>query len=315
MGKRVGVGVLGSGLLAEQYLTLLKNHPWFELRFHGNAEKIEAIDKAKRECRFIFSALSDAKAQIYEPLYAGAGIGVISNAGYHRSHPEVPLVIPEVNGDHLSLVLGKEGFIVTKPNCSIQSYLIPLAPLHKAFRVRKIHVTTLQAISGAGNVGLSSYQIQDNVIPYISGEEEKSQVEPLKIWGRISNGKIIPAKNISISAHCNRVPVLHGHMACVSVQFAEKPTLEQIVEAWRSFPGLSLPSAPRTPILYREEVERPQTRLDRDYEKGMGVTVGRLRPCPLLHYRFVGLSHNTIRGGAGGGILIAEMLIKKDDKG
>lgn len=303
--RRIGVGILGAtGHVGQQYLRLLQNHPWFEVRFLASSKNADDIESAKKSCSFVFSAMSNEGAKLYEERYAAAGLPVVSNASYHRMSPDVPIIIPEVNASHLSMIplQRSRGFIVTKPNCSLQSYMIPLAPLHERFEVEKIIVTTLQAISGAGYPGVASLDIVDNVIPYISGEEEKCEREPLKIWGNAG---------IEISAHCNRVPVLDGHLACVSVKFRKKPSEQEILALWQNFPGLDLPSAPKRPIIYREECDRPQTRLDRDAENGMAVTVGRLRRCPILDYRFVGLSHNTIRGAAGGGILIAELLHKE----
>ena len=232
------------------------------------------------------------------------------------------MLIPEINPDHTQIIRAqqkkrgwKKGFIVVKPNCSLQSYLTPLYALHKTYGVKQILLTTLQAISGAGHPGVASYDIVDNVVPYIKGEEEKTEREPLKILGSVGKDSIILASGITISAHCNRVPKIDGHLACVSVSFAKKPSLDDILSTWKKFRGvpqeLKLPYAPDQPIVYREEHDRPQPRLDRDTERGMAVVCGRLRPCPLLDYRFVGLSHNTIRGAAGGGILNAELLYKQ----
>ncbi len=319
MVEKIPVGILGGrGVLGEHYRMLLEEHPWFELIYCPTSDNLDKIEEASSTCQLIFSALPNEQAKLYEERYAAAGLGVISSSSYHRKNPDVPVIIPEINQDHLQILEEQQkkrgwtdGFIVCKPNCSIQSYLLPLTPLHKRFQVKKIMVTMMQAISGAGYSTLPSYTIQDNIIPYIADEEEKSEEEPLKIWGKIENEQIQPLSNLPISAHCNRVPVLNGHTACVSVEFARKPTEEEILEAWSSFEPLSLPSAPRRPIIYRKEIDRPQSRLDREAEKGMAVTVGRVRPCPVLDYRFVGLSHNAIRGGAGGGILIAEMIYAK----
>ncbi len=286
------VAILGqSGMIGQTYLSLLKEHPWFTL-----------CDDP-REAALIFSALPDHVAQEVETQLVQSGKVVISSAACHRLNPDVPLIIPEVNPHHLKQLAGKKGFLVAKPNCSIQSFLLPLTPLHQKFGVTKIHVTTLQSLSGAGKIGLSDPDYQDNVIPYIPLEEEKSEQEPAKIWD---------CPELVISAHCNRVPVTYGHHACISVAFERKPTEEEILESWKNFKQPhDLPSAPNLPVVYESDLSRPQTRLDRDYEKGMGVTCGRLRPCPLFDYRFVALSHNTIRGGAGGGLLIAELLYKE----
>lgn len=317
--RKIPVGILGaSGLLGQQYAALLTNHPWFELTFRTSSHKndlyysLDDIKIAKEKCRLLFSALPNALAEIYEERYADAGLGVISNASVYRMTPDVPLLIPEINYDHLKLIEIQRknrnwdsGFLIVKPNCSIQSFMIPLTPLHHRFRVIQLFVTTLQAISGAGNSGLSSYAIQDNVIPFIPQEEEKSEAEPLKIWDLTRDA-------LSISAQCNRVPVLDGHLACISVKFERCPEIKEILDIWKNYRSLpqelKLPSAPSFPIIYREEQERPQTRLDRDSGKGMAVTVGRLRECPLLDIKFAGLSHNAIRGGAGGALLIAELL-------
>ncbi|MBN2518801.1 MAG: aspartate-semialdehyde dehydrogenase family protein, partial [Candidatus Altiarchaeota archaeon] len=240
----------------------------------------------------------------------------------HRHTPDVPMLIPEINPGHLDIIPiqkknrgWKNGFIVVKPNCSLQSYMAPLYALDSEFGVERVIITTLQAVSGAGHPGVSSWDAIDNVIPFIKGEEEKSEVEPLRILGRIEGNKIVPRNDWKVSAHCTRVPVLDGHMACVSVGFKEKPSKEEMLKIWKNFKAepqkLKLPLAPEQPIIYREEPDRPQPRLDRDVDKGMAVTVGRLRECNVFDWRFVGLSHNTVRGAAGGGILNAELLKAK----
>jgi aspartate-semialdehyde dehydrogenase len=345
--RKIPVGILGAtGKVGQQYVQLLSEHPWFEAAFLASSEqsagkqygeailgrehmpipkhllklpvhRIEDIDRAKEACRFVFSALSNDAAKIYEELYAQKGLPVISNAGYHRKSEDVPILIPEINPEHAKIIPIQQknrnwdrGFIVVKPNCSIQSYMLPLSPLHHRFKVAQVIVTTLQAVSGAGYPGISSLDIIDNIIPYIAQEEEKSEQEPLKIWGSIFGNAIHPARGIILAAHCNRVPVLDGHLACVSVKFEQKPKKEEILELWNHFKGHSkLPSEPGSLIIYREECDRPQPRYDRNAGKGMSVTVGRLRECPLLDYRFTALSHNTIRGAAGGGILNAEFLV------
>lgn len=351
---RIPVGILGAtGVVGQQYIQLLADHPWFEVTFlassHRSANQtyghavagrwrqpqgippdianltvhtLDALEVARQRCRLVFSAVGSDIAERYEERYAQAGLGVVSNASFHRRDPDVPMIIPEINSDHLDILAIQKrrrqwstGFIAVKPNCSIQSYLIPLWPLYQRFGLDKVMVTTLQAVSGAGYPGVSALDITDNVIPYISGEEEKSEWEPLKVLGHIQGDQIVNAGDITISAHCNRVPVCDGHMACVSVAFKEKPASEDILAAWLDFRGepqtLDLPLAPPRPILYDGNADRPQPRLDRDAGNGMAVTVGRLRPCPLLHYRFVGLSHNAVRGAAGGGVLIAELLAKQ----
>lgn len=340
-------------MVGQQYVQLLANHPWFEVRFLASSElsagksyseavagrwhmdqpipeplfhcpvyRIDDIEVAKHACCFVFSATSQDVAKTYEERYAQQGIPVISNVGYHRKSADVPLLIPEVNPEHAQIIPLQQknrnwerGFIVVKPNCSLQSYMIPLAPLHREFKVARLLVTTLQAVSGAGHPGISSLDMIDNVIPYIAHEEEKSEQEPLKIWGRIQDNRIDSTKDIVIAAHCNRVPVLDGHLACISVQFEKKPAEEEILNLWKNFRGLpqelQLPSAPAFPVIYREESDRPQPRYDRDAGHGMSVTVGRLRECPVFDYRFAALSHNTIRGAAGGGILNAEFLMQQ----
>lgn len=352
--KKIPVGILGAtGMVGQQYLQLLSNHPWFDVTFLASSEKssgksyaqavknrwhqsqplmdklgnlhvhsIDDIAACLKSCQMVFSAVTTDIAAIYEERYAASGFAVVSNASYHRNSVDVPVLIPEINADHLAMVPlqqknrhWKSGFIVVKPNCSIQSYMIPLDPLHKTFKVKKILATTLQAVSGAGYPGISSMDIQDNVIPYINGEDDKSEKEPLKIWGHIKENKIINVTDISLSVHCNRVPVLDGHLACVSVEFVNKPSREDILETWMTYKSLpqqlALPSAPAQTIVYRPEENRPQPRLDRLEGHGMSIVVGRLRECPLFHYRFAALSHNTIRGAAGGGLLNAELLYKQ----
>lgn len=352
--KKISVGILGAtGMVGQQYVQLLANHPWFDVQFLASSDvsagktyeqavfgrwhmkqvipeavrtmlvsRIMDVDLAKHRCSFVFSALGTDAAQMYEELYAKNDLAVISNASYHRNSLDVPILLPEVNPDHIKIISiqknnrgWNKGFIVVKPNCSLQSYMIPLLPLHERYGVKKVFVTTLQATSGAGYPGVSSFDMIDNVIPYIAHEEEKSELEPLKIFGFIEGNRILPSSEMTIAAHCNRVPVLDGHMACVSVEFAKKPECEDIVQLWKNFQGepqkLHLPSAPEYPLVYCQEPDRPQPRLDRDRGYGMTVSVGRLRVCPLFHVRFVALSHNTLRGAAGGGILNAEFLVKK----
>lgn len=350
---KLKVGILGAtGMVGQYYVALLEHHPWFEVSYAAASEKsagkayAEAVEGrwhlphpipenvknlvvgdvanmgAAKKCGFVFSALESDAAKQFEHLYAEAGIPVISNASAHRLDKDVPMLIPEINHEHINIIHAqrknrswKRGFIAVKPNCSIQSYMTPLFALHKEFKVRKVVVATMQAVSGAGHPGVASLDITDNVIPFIKGEEEKSEREPLKIMGKVRGAEIVDSNEFHVSAHCNRVPVIDGHMACVSVAFEKKPTKEQIVAAWQNFRSLpqelKLPMAPEKPIIYTEEPDRPQIRLDRDNDKGMAVTVGRLRDCNILDYRFVGLSHNIIRGAAGGGILNAELLKAK----
>ena len=352
--KKLRCGILaGTGMVGQKYISLLENHPWFEVmyiaasprsagkkfeeavegRWHMQTpipqnirelmvHNMEEIDLCKKECDFVFSALGSDPAKEWEEKYAEAGIPVVSNASAHRHTPDVPMLIPEINADHIDIIPIQQknrgwdkGFIAVKPNCSLQSYMTPLFALHKEFKIKRAIITTMQAVSGAGHPGISSFDIIDNIIPHISGEEEKSEEEPKKIMGEIEGNKIGYNEEIQISAHCNRVPTIDGHMACVSVEFEKKPTKEQILEVWKNFKSLSqeldLPFAPKQPIIYREEPDRPQTRLDRDTDKGMACVCGRLRECKVFHWRFTALSHNTIRGAAGGGILNAELLKAK----
>jgi aspartate-semialdehyde dehydrogenase len=353
---KVGV-LGATGMVGQNYLRLLSNHPWFDVmylaaspnsagkkyaeavagRWHMQAdipgefkdivvEDAGNVSKAVGKCRLVFSAVEmDKKAIIaLEEEYAGKGFAVVSNNSAHRHTADVPVMVPEINDSHLDIIPEqrkqrgwKQGFLVVKPNCSIQSYMIPLYALLKAgYLIDKMIVTTLQAVSGAGYPGPASIDMIDNIIPYIGGEEEKSEVEPLKILGKIVSGKIVPDGSIKISAHCNRVPVSDGHTACCSIKFAgKKPAMDEIINIWRNFTAvpqeLKLPSAPVPPMIYQDELNRPQPRKDRDAGNGMAVTVGRLRPCNVFDYRFVGLHHNTVRGAAGGAILTAELLMAK----
>ncbi len=348
--NKVKVGVLGAtGMVGRTYISLLANHPWFEVgyvaassrsagkkygeavsgRWHLKTEvpagvkglvvhDVAEISEARKRCSFVFSALDSKPAAEFEEKYAEAGMPVVSNASAHRSDRDVPMLIPEINPEHAGIIpIQKKnrgwgsGFIAVKPNCSLQCYMAPLFAL-KDFGVKKVVVTTMQAISGGGHSSFGTIDIEDNIIPFISGEEEKSEREPLKILGRIKGNEIVCADWPVISAHCNRVPVMDGHMACVSVKFEKKPSRAQIISAWNGFRGvpqeLKLPMAPEKPIIYKEEPDRPQTKYDRDNGKGMAVTVGRLRECRVLDWRFVAVSHNMVRGAAGGGILNAELL-------
>jgi len=360
---KIPVGILGAtGMVGQQYVSLLSDHPWFEVRYvaasprsagkkykeavaerwHldktyssniGNIKVEDANDVSRAvaackhdKCAFVFSALEMSKneTRILEEKYAASGIPVISNTSAHRWTPDVPVLIAEVNPHHTDIIpLQKKsrgwdkGFIAVKPNCSIQSYMIPLHALVQAgFLVKKLIVTTMQAVSGAGYPGVSSLDIMNNVIPFIDGEEEKSEKEPLKIFGSIINGEIQNAVMPKISASCNRVPVINGHMVCVSLSFGmKKPSIEDIKEIWSAFRGFpqeeKLPMAPKQPIIYREEDNRPQPRKDAEADKAMAVVIGRLRPCNVLDVRFAAVSHNTVRGAAGGGILNAELLKQK----
>jgi aspartate-semialdehyde dehydrogenase len=352
--NKLRVGVLGAtGMVGQNYIALLNNHPWFTVTYLAASEKsagkryrdavagrwhmptdipatvetlmvyaIDDISTAATHCDFVFSALDSGVALAYEEKYAAADMPVVSNASSHRHTPDVPMLVAEINPDHAEMIpiqqknrKWKRGFIVVKPNCSLQCYMTPLFALHREFKVTRTIITTMQAVSGAGHPGVSSYDIIDNIIPYIKGEEEKSEEEPKKILGSIEGNHFKYYQGIQISAHCNRVPTIDGHMACVSLEFERKPTAARIIDIWRSFKALpqdlELPFAPKQPIIYREEVDRPQTRLDRDADKSMAVTVGRLRECRVFDFRFTTLSHNTIRGAAGGGILNAELLVKQ----
>jgi aspartate-semialdehyde dehydrogenase len=294
----------------------------------GDANDVsQALGMAKAgDCAFVFSALEMGKEEIrvLEEAYAAAGIPVVSNASAHRWTPDVPMLIAEVNPDHTDIIPLQrknrgwdKGFIAVKPNCSIQSYMTPIYALLKAgCEIPRLMVTTLQAVSGAGYPGVPSLDIIDNIVPYIAGEEEKSEQEPLKILGRVNGNAIESVSSPQISAFCNRVPVADGHTACVSLEFgAGKPSIEEVKRIWASFTALpqelDLPMAPKRPIIIREETDRPQPRKDRDADKAMAVSVGRIRPCNVFDLRFVGLSHNTVRGAAGGGILNAELLKAK----
>lgn len=357
--SKIPVGILGAtGMVGQNYINLLQNHPWFEVTYvaasprsagHGYSEIMaekwllssnipegvqnlvieDANDASKAigKCAFVFSALELPKkedVQALEKSYASLGIPVVSNASAHRWVENIPMLIPEINANHTDIIKEqqkfygwKKGFIVVKPNCSIQSYMIPLFALQQAgYPAKRMIVTTMQAVSGAGYPGVPSLDMIDNVVPYIGGEEEKSEREPLKILGSINDGKIINAVAPVVAAHCNRVPVINGHTVTVSLEFADKkPSLDEIENIWTAFRGepqkLDLPFAPSQPIIVRHEANRPQPRRDRDADKGMAVSVGRLRECPVFDIRFVGLSHNTLRGAAGGGILNAELLKAK----
>ncbi len=354
--KKFNVGVIGAtGMVGQRFMLLLENHPWFNVkvlaasaRSAGKTYKqavgekwafdvempakyqdmvvldAEAdIDEIAKQVDFVFCAVNMDKAKIraLEETYAKKEIPVVSNNSAHRFTPDVPMVIPEINPDHIEVIaaqkarLGtKRGFIAVKSNCSLQSYVPLLHPL-KAFGIKEAAVCTYQAISGAGKTFKTMPEILDNVIPYIGGEEEKSEKEPLKIWGSIENGEIVSATSPAITAQCLRVPVSDGHTAAVFVRFDKKPTKDEILSAWASFKGipqeLALPSAPAQFIRYFEEDNRPQAKLDRMEGNGMSVTAGRLREDSVYDYKFIGLSHNTLRGAAGGAVLLAELLAAK----
>ena len=356
MEKQYKVGIVGAtGMVGQRFVTLLENHPWFKLttlaasgRSAGktyeeavgsrwamttpmpeSVKKMVVLDAAKVEevasqVDFIFCAVNMPKAEIkaLEEAYAKAECPVVSNNSANRFTPDVPMVVPEINADHIEIIpaqrkrLGtKRGFIAVKSNCSLQSYVPALHPLMKEFGVNKALVCTYQAISGAGKTFATWPEMVDNCIPYIGGEEEKSEQEPLKLWGHIENGIIVPASAPSITAQCFRVACSDGHMAAVFASFKRKPSEAEIKRAWAEFSGpaqeLALPSAPKQFIHYFEQADRPQTKLDRETENGMAVCVGRLRPDTQYDYKFVCLSHNTLRGAAGGAVLLAELLAAK----
>ena len=351
--KKYKVGVIGgTGMVGQRFVTLMHNHPWFQLtviaaspRSAGKryedavagrwamdtpipdeAKDIilmsaqDDVEKIAGMVDFVFSAVDMKKNEIQalEEAYAKCECPVVSNNSAHRWTPDVPMVIPEINPEHLAVIpaqrqrLGTQrGFIAVKSNCSIQSYVPALSPL-RSFGIEKILVCTYQAISGAGKTFATWPEMVDNLIPYIGGEEEKSEQEPLKLWGRVENGVIVNAGAPAITAQCLRVPVSNGHTAAAFVTFRNKPTMEQMKEAWSNYRGraqeLDLPTAPKQFLHYFEEPDRPQARLDRDLEGGMAVSIGRLRPDTQYDYKFVSLSHNTLRGAAGGAVELAELL-------
>ena len=354
--KQYNVGVIGAtGMVGQRFITLLENHPWFNLvalaasaRSAGkpyeeavgsrwlmktpmpeSVKKMVVLDAANVEevaakVDFVFCAVNMKKDEIkaLEEAYAKAECPVVSNNSAHRFTPDVPMVVPEINADHIDIIpaqrkrLGtKRGFVAVKSNCSLQSYVPALHPLMKDFGVSKALVCTYQAISGAGKTFDRMPEIVDNVIPYIGGEEEKSEREPLKLWGHIEGDQIVNAEKPVITAQCFRVPVSDGHTAAVFVSFDKKPTKEQMLEAWANFRGpaqeLNLPSAPKQFLHYFTEPDRPQPKLDRNTENGMAVCIGRLREDTLFDYKFACMSHNTLRGAAGGAVLLAELLAAK----
>lgn len=352
MSSKLRVGILGAtGMVGQRFISLLENHPWFEVvavaasprsagksyeEAVGNRWKmttpmpeavkklvvlnVNEVEEVSSMVDFVFSAVDMTKDEIkaIEEAYAKAETPVVSNNSAHRWTPDVPMVVPELNPEHLEVITDQrkrlgttKGFIVVKPNCSIQSYTPALHAL-KEFGPKVVVATTYQAISGAGKTFKEWPEMVENIIPFIGGEEEKSEQEPLRIWGKVEDGQIVKATGTVITTQCIRVPVLNGHTAAVFVSFDKKPTKDQMIEAWRNFKGLpqelELPSAPKQFIQYLEEENRPQINLDVDYENGMGVSIGRLREDTVFDYKFVGLSHNTVRGAAGGAVLIAELL-------
>lgn len=355
MEKKLKVGILGAtGMVGQRFISLLENHPWYEVvtvaaspRSAGKTyeeavggrwkmttpmpegvknlivKNVNDVAEVAATVDFVFSAVDMTKDEIraIEEAYAKAETPVVSNNSAHRWTPDVPMVIPEVNPEHFAVIehqkkrLGTErGFIAVKPNCSIQSYA-PVLSAWKEFEPYEVVATTYQAISGAGKTFKDWPEMVENVIPYIGGEEEKSEQEPLRIWGTIENGEIVKAKEPVITCQCVRVPVLNGHTAAVFVKFRKKPTKEELIERMVSFRGLpqeyELPSAPKQFIQYLSDDNRPQVSLDVDFERGMGISVGRLREDTVYDWKFIGLSHNTVRGAAGGAILCAELLTKE----
>ena len=341
--NKVKVGILGAtGMVGQRFIDLLQSHPWFEVaelaaseksagrtyeeamegRWKVSAQIPEKVRKIKvkeckpnLDCKIVFSALDSSVAGPIEGEFAKNGYVVSSNSKNHRMEDDVPLLIPEVNSEHLSMLqvqkkrFGK-GFIVTNPNCSAIGLVMALKPLQDAFGLKKVFVTTMQALSGAGYPGVSSLDILDNVVPYIGGEEEKMESESLKLLGAVKNGEFVYA-DIKVSAQCNRVNVEDGHLEALNVALGKKADLEDVKKAFKNFNPLrklNLPSAPNPPIIIREEIDRPQPKFDRDSGNGMAVTVGRIRKCNILDYRFLVLSHNTIRGAAGAAILNAELM-------
>ena len=343
MSNKLPVGILGAtGMVGQRFIQLLENHPWFEVAWlaasersaeksYGDAVKWRMKTPLPKQIadmkvspaaangspKIIFAALDADIARELEPQFAENGSAVISNSSAWRMHPSVPLVIPEVNADHLGLIETQEwrkksgGFIVTNANCSAIGLVLALAPLHAKFGIEKLFVATMQAVSGAGYPGVPSIDILGNVIPFIKNEEEKMETETRKMLGALK-GNEVQLADFGMAAHCNRVPVEDGHTESVSVSFKKKATADQILESWSSFRSvpqeLKLPHAPAEPILYDSRVDRPQPRFDVDRGNGMSSTCGRLRPCSLLDWKFTVLSHNTIRGAAGAALLNAELL-------
>ena len=355
MEQKLRVGILGAtGMVRQRFISLLENHPWFEVvtlaasprsagktyeeavggRWKMDTPMPEAVKKlvvmnvndvehVASTVDFVFSAVDMSKDEIkaIEEAYAKTETPVVSNNSAHRWTPDVPMVVPEINPEHFDVIefqkkrLGtKRGFIAVKPNCSIQSYA-PVLTAWKEFEPYEVVATTYQAISGAGKTFKDWPEMEGNIIPFIGGEEEKSEQEPLRIWGKIENGVIVKATEPKITCQCIRVPVLNGHTAAVFVKFRKKPTKELLIEKLENFKGLpqelNLPSAPKQFIRYMTEDNRPQVTLDVNYENGMGINVGRLREDTIYDWKFVGLSHNTVRGAAGGAVLCAETLVAK----
>lgn len=355
MEQKLKVGILGAtGMVGQRFISLLEDHPWFEVvtvaaspRSAGKTyeeavggrwkmttpmpeavkklivHNVNEVEEVASTVDFVFSAVDMTKDEIraIEEAYAKTETPVMSNNSAHRWTPDVPMVIPEINIDHFDVIEDQKkrlgttrGFIAVKPNCSIQSYA-PCLAAWKEFEPTEVVVTTYQAISGAGKTFKDWPEMMENIIPYIGGEEEKSEQEPLRILGRVEGGQIVKAETPKITCQCVRVPVLNGHTAAVFIRFAGEPTKEQLIEKMESYQGFpqeaGLPSAPKQFIRYMEEADRPQVSLDVDYENGMGISIGRLREDSIYDYKFIGLSHNTVRGAAGGAVLCAEALAAK----
>lgn len=355
MSEKLRVGILGAtGMVGQRFIALLEDHPWFEVKVVAASPRsagktyeeavngrwkmetpipesvrnltvmnVNEVEKVAENVDFVFSAVDMSKDEIraIEEAYAKTETPVVSNNSAHRWTKDVPMVVPEINPEHIEVIkyqrkrLGtKRGFIAVKPNCSIQSYT-PALSAWKEFEPYQAVVSTYQAISGAGKTFKDWPEMEGNIIPYIAGEEEKSEKEPLRIWGKVEDGEIKPADNIQITSQCIRVPILYGHTATCFVNFRKQPTKEELIRKLREFKGLpqdlKLPSAPEHFIQYLEEDNRPQVALDVNFEHGMGVSIGRLRRDSIFDWKFVGLSHNTIRGAAGGGVLCAELLTAK----
>ena len=355
MEKKLRVGVLGAtGMVGQRFLSLLAGHPWYEVTVAAASPRsagmtyeeavrgrwklecpipdavqaltvmnVNEVERIAGEVDFVFSAVDMTKDEIraIEEAYARAEVPVVSNNSAHRWTPDVPMVIPELNPEHFAVIeyqrkrLGtKRGFIAVKPNCSIQSYT-PVLSAWKEFEPYEVVASTYQAVSGAGKTLKDWPEMEGNVIPYIGGEEGKSEQEPLKIWGRVEGGVIVKAKEPLITCQCIRIPVLNGHTASVFVKFRKNPSKEKLIDRLCKFRGLpqelGLPSAPKQLIRYLEEENRPQVSIDVDYERGMGISVGRLREDTVYDWKFIGLSHNTLRGAAGGALLCAELLTKQ----
>lgn len=355
MEQKLKVGILGAtGMVGQRFISLLENHPWFEVvtvaaspRSAGKTYEeavggrwkmdtpmpeavkklvvlnVNEVEKVAETVDFVFSAVDMTKEEIkaIEEEYAKTETPVVSNNSAHRWTPDVPMVVPEINTEHFEVIEAQKkrlgttrGFIAVKPNCSIQSYA-PCLAAWKEFGPKELVVTTYQAISGAGKTFKDWPEMEGNIIPYIGGEEEKSEKEPLRVLGRVENGEIVMADAPKITCQCVRVPVLNGHTAAVFINFEKKPSKEELIEKLVNFRGFpqeaELPSAPKQFIQYLEEDNRPQVSLDVNYEKGMGVSIGRLREDSIYDYKFIGLSHNTVRGAAGGAVLCAETLTAK----